>query len=75
MIQFTPAGWWAWARKNKTMLAAAVLTGGEAAVNLGLPLPGSDLIPAPLRGLAILTLGAFAFYFRWKAQREQDRGE
>lgn len=63
----TPAECFAWARKNKTLIAACVLTGGEGVVAAGLPLPGADLIPRELRGLVIALLGGFALYFRIKA--------
>jgi hypothetical protein len=63
---------WAWAIKNKTLILAAILTGGEAIVTMGLPLPGSDFIPPPLRGAAIGLLMAMALYFRTKAQQPKE---
>jgi hypothetical protein len=65
----------AWAVRRKTAIVAAVLTGGEALVQVGgVSLPFSDVIPAWMRGLAIVSLSAFAFYFRWKAGREVRHG-
>jgi hypothetical protein len=61
---------WAWARKNKTVIAAGVLTGGELAVNLGVPLPGAELIPPGARGTAIVLLVVARMYFGFKAERE-----
>lgn len=61
---------WAWARKNKTLIAAGVLAGGELAVNLGVPLPGAEWIPEKLRGLAIVLLVMARMYFGYKADRE-----
>lgn len=55
----------------KVAIIAGVLTGGEALVNMGIPLPFADLIPVWARGLLIVTLTASAFYFRWKASKEQ----
>jgi hypothetical protein len=66
--------WWRWVRRSKTLIAACVLTGGEAAVAAGVPLPGVDLIPVPARGLAIAVLGGFALYFRIKAGQEKASG-
>jgi hypothetical protein len=60
------------ARRNKTAIAASVLTAGEAVANLGIPLPGSNLIPGYVRALAIFALTGAAFYFRWKAGKSSN---
>lgn len=65
---------WAWITQNKTLIAAAALTGGEAIVQMGLPLPGSELIPVPLRGACIGLLTALALYYRTKASGEKAGG-
>lgn len=59
-----------WASKNKTAILAAVLTGGEAIVGMGIPLPGSDLVPVWARGSLIGMLTAAALFYRTKASQE-----
>jgi hypothetical protein len=65
----------AWARKNKTLVLAGVLAGGEMAVNLGVPLPGAGWIPEKARGLAIVLLVVARMYFAHKADREARSGK
>jgi hypothetical protein len=66
---------WNWARRNKTVIAAGVLAGGELVVNMGIPLPGSELIPPQARGAAIMLLVAARMYFGYKAEREARNGK
>lgn len=64
---------WAWALKNKLLILAGVLTGGEALVTLGIPLPGADYIPVKYRGAAIALVMMGAFVARILAQRKENR--
>jgi hypothetical protein len=60
-----------WARKNKLLLTAGALTAAEAMVQLGVPLPGAELIPAKWRGFVIGLLMSGAFVFRILAARKE----
>lgn len=66
---------WLWQKLKgwKLLILAGVLTGAEFAVSLGFKLPGSDLIPVELRGLAIAALGLVAFILRTLAARSERR--
>lgn len=65
---------WHLPKKRKAFwlaILAGLFTGAEAVVAAGIELPGSHLIPVQLRGVAILTLTAVAFYLRWRASKEE----
>lgn len=64
---------WRWIMRNKLLVLAGVLTAGEGAVAMGLPLPGSELIPMKWRGLLIASIGGAAFIARILAQRKEER--
>jgi hypothetical protein len=64
---------WAWAKRNKLMLLAAVLSAGEGAVTFGIDLPFSDRIPPQFRGALIAILMGAAFVARVLAQRKEDQ--
>lgn len=57
-------------RENKLACIAGVLTAGETAVTMGLPLPFTDAFPQWARGLLIMGLVASAFVARLIAQRK-----
>lgn len=63
-----------WARRNWLLVAAGVLTGGEGLVALGVPLPGSTLVPIEWRAPFIGLVGGLGFVFRLLAQRREERG-
>lgn len=57
----------------KVAIVAGILTGGEALVNLGIDLPGSQYIPVKWRAALIFSLTVAAFYYRWRATKEAGR--
>lgn len=67
---------WLWRklRGNKVNIVAGVLTGGEALVSAGVPLPFAESIPTPARAVLIAGLFALGWYYRQRAQKEALRG-
>lgn len=64
------ANYWEKLRGMKVAIIAGVLTGGEALVAMGIPLPGAQYIPQWARAALIVLLSTLAFVMRIKAQRE-----
>lgn len=52
---------------------AGVLTGAEAVLAMGIPLPLTDTIPGPVRALVIVVVTAAAFVLRYLSQRAINR--
>ena len=65
----------AWRRLKGLRLAilAGVMTGAEALVSMGIPLPFSDVIPGWARALVIGGVAAAAFVLRILAQRQEQK--
>lgn len=58
-----------------TVVAAVVLTAGEAYVTFADgKLPATQWIPVPVRLALMAALPALAWYFRWKAGKDGERG-
>lgn len=58
--------------KNKYLVLAGILTAGETLVNMGINLPGVDLIPPQYRSIIILGVLIASFIFRTICQREEE---
>jgi hypothetical protein len=65
---------WHWSRGRRLAILAAIFSAGEAVVTSGVPLPGSDRIPAWLRLVIIGQIVGAAFYLRWRASKEARDG-
>lgn len=64
--------WWlhkAWGKK--TVFLAALFTGLETLVQMGIDLPGSKAIPQWARGLVYMGIVGAAFLLRYRAADEQ----
>jgi hypothetical protein len=65
---------WKWSSGKRLPIIASVMGGAEAIVTSGIPLPGSDRIPAPARLAVIGSIVALSFYLRWRTGKEKNDG-